>query len=302
MIDEKEPENAAKFVCEFCNFKCSKQSAYNRHILTPKHKNIESSFNKEPKQPNLFLCVCGKEYKHKQTLHAHKNKCSFKPLQPTKEENDPELKDLILKLLTDNNTVIQKNVAELKKDNADFKKEIIDLIPIIGNNNNNTNANNNNNNKTKFNLKIFLNETCKEAISMSEFIERFEVTMQNILLLKDKGLVESVTQAFIENINKLSLTERPIHCTDKKRERLYLKNDKWEFDQDNTQIKAVLRKLNHKQLQRTEMWTDANPDFMTEDKLQDEFVKLIGNCTTSFEGREDKIIRNICQHIYLNEK
>ena len=103
-------------------------------------------------------------------------------------------------------------------------------------------------------------------------------------------------------MNKLSITERPIHCTDKKRDRLYIKNDTWELDEDNKQMKIILKKLNHKQLQETEKWTDANPDFMTEDNLQDEFVRLIGNCTTSFEGKEDKIIRNICEHVYLNEK
>ena len=181
------------------------------------------------------------------------------------------------------------------------EQQISDILPKIGNNNNNTN-NITNTTKNKFNLKIFLNETCKNAITMTEFIDRFEISMKNILLLKDKGLVESVTQAFIENMNKLSITERPIHCTDKKRERLYIKNETWELDEDNKQIKIILKRLNHKQLQSTELWTDANPDFMTEDSLQDEFVKLIGNCTTSFEGKDDKIIRNICEHIYLSQK
>ena len=137
---------------------------------------------------------------------------------------------------------------------------------------------------------------------MKEFMSRFEVTMQNIILLKDKGLIESVTQAFIDNINKLDINERPIHCTDKKRERLYVKNDTWQLDEDNTQIKTLLRQMNHRQLQETEQWTDANPDYMTEDELQNEFVKLIGNCTTTFYDKEGKIIRNICEHVYLTER
>ena len=180
-------------------------------------------------------------------------------------------------------------------------KQISEIIPKMGNNNNNTNKITNNT-KNKFNLKIFLNETCKEAISIKEFMSRFEVSMQNIILLKDKGLIESVTQAFIDNINKLDINERPIHCTDKKRERLYVKNDTWQLDEDNTQIKTLLRQMNHRQLQETEQWTDANPDYMTEDELQNEFVKLIGNCTTTFYDKEGKIIRNICEHVYLTER
>ena len=309
-----------------------------KHINIEKYKNKEFNVSiiKNDKLDDdaitcrTYKCHCGKLYPYQASLYNHKKKCHYRERKQDNEkdnehdnENDneqdkeqdkkrdyDEKDNKIFKLLEENKDIkefLLTQQQQMMKIMENQQQQISDILPKIGNNNNNTNNTNNTNNinnttKNKFNLKIFLNETCKNAITMTEFIDRFEISMKNILLLKDKGLVESVTQAFIENMNKLSITERPIHCTDKKRERLYIKNETWELDEDNKQIKIILKRLNHKQLQSTELWTDANPDFMTEDSLQDEFVKLIGNCTTSFEGKDDKIIRNICQHIYLSQQ
>lgn len=277
------------------------------------------------KNAKIWICLCGKEYKYDSGYYRHKKKCTYidpeneQIKEPEKEQikelekkttDSIDYKNMFIKIIEENKDmkdllIMQQKQAYVQQQQmvelvTSQQKQMSEIIPKIGNNNNTITTTNTT--KNKFNLKIFLNETCKDAITMTEFINRFEISMQNIILLKDKGLIESVTQAFIENMNKLSITERPIHCTDKKRERLYIKNDTWELDEDNKQMKIILKKLNHKQLQSTEKWTDANPDFMTEDNLQDEFVKLIGNCTSSFEGKEDKIIRNICEHVYLNEK
>lgn len=292
------------------------------------NKDINKDSNKGSKKDSIkntkiWACICGKEYKYDSGYYRHKKKCNYIGIE--KEEMKEQIKESIM-VKDGTDTIDYKNMfIKIIEENKDMKdllimqqkqayvqqqqmvelvtnqqKQMSEILPKIGNNNNTITTTNTT--KNKFNLKIFLNETCKDAITMTEFINRFEISMQNIILLKDKGLIESVTQAFIENMNKLSITERPIHCTDKKRDRLYIKNDTWELDEDNKQMKIILKKLNHKQLQETEKWTDANPDFMTEDNLQDEFVRLIGNCTTSFEGKEDKIIRNICEHVYLNEK
>jgi len=296
----------------------------NKYINKDSKKDSNKDSNKGSiKNTKIWGCICGKEYKYDSGYYRHKKKCNFIGIE--KESIKEEIKESIM-VKEGTETIDYKNMfIKIIEENKDMKdllimqqkqayvqqqqmvelvtnqqKQMSEILPKIGNNNNTITTTNTT--KNKFNLKIFLNETCKDAITMTEFINRFEISMQNIILLKDKGLIESVTQAFIENMNKLSITERPIHCTDKKRERLYIKNDTWELDEDNKQMKIILKKLNHKQLQGTEKWTDANPDFMTEDNLQDEFVRLIGNCTTSFEGKEDKIIRNICEHVYLNEK
>ena len=276
-----------------CNYREKKQD-------NDKEKDKEKDNEKDKEKDNEL-------YKEKDNeLYKEKDKELDKEKEKDKERDYDEKDNKIFKLLEENKDIkefLLTQQQQMMKIMENQQQQISDILPKIGNNNNNNNTNNiNNTTKNKFNLKKFLNETCKNAITMTEFIDRFEISMKNILLLKDKGLVESVTQAFIENMNKLSITERPIHCTDKKRERLYIKNETWELDEDNKQIKIILKRLNHKQLQSTELWTDANPDFMTEDSLQDEFVKLIGNCTTSFEGKDDKIIRNICEHIYLSQK
>ena len=310
-----------QFECKNCNFICSKSSNYNSHLLTAKHLlviNSENSVNDTNITTNakienkIFTCKCGKEYKFLSSLCFHKKKCNYLDIVvENKKEDATEViipNNVIMKIIEDNKDLKdiiinqqQQHYVQQEKMMEMMTKQISEIIPKMGNNNNNTNKITNNT-KNKFNLKIFLNETCKEAISIKEFMSRFEVSMQNIILLKDKGLIESVTQAFIDNINKLDINERPIHCTDKKRERLYVKNDTWQLDEDNTQIKTLLRQMNHRQLQETEQWTDANPDYMTEDELQNEFVKLIGNCTTTFYDKEGKIIRNICEHVYLTER
>lgn len=297
------------------DFKCDCGKAYSHYASLWKHKNdckyIDSiTILKEKEKDNIVINKDVNNDMKEFFINQSKQMMEMMVKQQEQSEIDRIRNQKLIEAQQEKTEIERKlNQQILEQTEIERKlhqqlleaqqKQLADIIPKIGNNNNNTIKTTT---KTKFNLKIFLNETCKEAITMTEFINRFEVTMQNILLLKDKGLVEAVTQAFIENMNKLSITERPIHCTDKKRERLYIKNDTWELDEDNSQIKQILKKLNHKQLQSTELWTDANPDFMTEDNLQDEFVKLIGNCTTSFEGKENKIIRNICEHIYLNEK
>ena len=325
-----------EFECTLCNYTTSKKSDYGKHIATRKHLLLANTKNTTTKntttknnttnsisEHKLHPCSCGKEYKFSSSLSYHKKTCldiiEAKQKKTCDKEDTPnnvimqiieankDLKDIIITQQQQHYEQQEKQKREAYEQQEKMMemmtKQMSEIFPKLGNNNNNNTSNKIiNNTKNKFNLKIFLNETCKEAITMKEFMSRFEVTMQNIILLKDKGLIESVTQAFIDNINKLDINERPIHCTDKKRERLYVKNDTWELDEDNRQIKTLLRQMNHRQLQETEQWTDANPDYMTEDELQNEFVKLVGNCTSKFDDKEGKIIRNICEHVYLTER
>jgi len=191
------------------------------------------------------------------------------------------------------------------KQNNELMNQVTDLIPKVGNNNNNTI-----NNKNKFNINIFLNEECKDAITMNEFIKKIEVSLSNLLTTQNKGISEGVSDIFIENMNKLSLHERPIHCTDVKGEIVYIKSDDdgekvgWKLDEDNKELKDALQKISKVQQQNLKKWTDEHPNWEKDPNLQKEYMKLVKNATDNLKEnkREEKVIKKLCNNSYLNDK
>ena len=282
------PKTPSNFYCEKCDFKCSKLSDFNRHNNTLKHtKLINTDGGGAEKR---YICQCGKSYKHSQSLYNHKKKCTGKnELSLELQLEATNLQELVIKLLTDN--------QEMKKENQQLIHTITDLIPQMGNNNNNTI-----NNNQKFNINIFLNEKCKDALTIDEFVEKIEISMKNLLTTKDKGLGEGLSNIVIENMNKLSLYERPIHCTDMKRETIYIKNDEWEKDETKDKINKFLKKVEHKQVKNIEQWTEEHPNYMDSNKLQEEYINLVKGCTSSIDTCKGKVIRKLCDNVYLTEK
>ena len=276
--DKKAQKTPKIFQCTNCYFICSKKSDYNRHIATQKHKRLINTDGCATFTP--FHCNCGKKYKHSQSLYNHKKKCHYKENKMIEyanknvgeeenvyqlidnEDNQQGLKDLVVQLITENNEI--KNT--LLKENKELRNQIFELIPQIGNNNTTNNV------KQRFNINVFLNEKCKDAISMDQFIEKIEVSMKNLLTTKDKGLGEGLSNIIIDNMNKLSLYERPMHCTDKKRETLYVKNEEWQKDENQELINSLLKKVEHKQMKNIKQWTENHPDYMEDEKLQVEYI------------------------------
>ena len=306
--DKKAQKTPKIFQCTNCYFICSKKSDYNRHIATQKHKRLINTDGCATFTP--FHCNCGKKYKHSQSLYNHKKKCHYKENKMIEyanknvgeeenvyqlidnEDNQQGLKDLVVQLITENNEI--KNT--LLKENKELRNQIFELIPQIGNNNTTNNV------KQRFNINVFLNEKCKDAISMDQFIEKIEVSMKNLLTTKDKGLGEGLSNIIIDNMNKLSLYERPMHCTDKKRETLYVKNEEWQKDENQELINSLLKKVEHKQMKNIKQWTENHPDYMEDEKLQVEYIDLIRKCTSSVEGCKEKVIKKVCDNVYLTEK
>ena len=173
------------------------------------------------------------------------------------------------------------------------------MIPNIGNNNNNNN--NNTNVKQKFNINVFLNEKCKDALSMDEFIDKIEVSMKNLLTTKEKGQVYGISNIIMENMNKLSLYERPLHCTDKKRETLYVKNNEWEKDENKEHINKALKKVESKQLKNLNVWLEEHPNYMNSSLEQEEFAKLMSECGKSVDDGREKIIKKLCDNVYIEK-
>ena len=188
-------------------------------------------------------------------------------------------------------------VFKLIKQNTELQQQISELIPKVGNNHNTINSHN----KNKFNINVFLNEKCKDALSMDEFINKIEVSMKNLLTTKEKGQTQGISNIIIENMNKLSLYERPMHCTDKKRETLYVKNNEWEKDDNKEHINKALKKVESKQLKNLNVWLDEHPNYMNNPNEQEEFAKLMSECGKSVDDGREKIIKKLCDNVYLEK-
>ena len=289
MITEKEQKSSNDFCCKNCNYFTSHKSQYERHLSTDKHKRLQNNdagtiLNKK------YICDCGREYKYRQGLYNHRKTCKGEKKENIiiQSENKDEMKQLVLKLISENqelkNTVLQE-----------LRKTISEMIPKMGNNNNNTL-------EQKFNINLFLNEKCKDALSLDEFIDKIEVSMKNLLTTKEKGQVYGISNIIMENMNKLSLYERPLHCTDKKRETLYVKNNEWEKDENKQHINKALKKVEKKQFKNIQVWLDEHPNYMNNSKQQEEFAEIIRECSKSIDDSREKIIKNLCNNIYLDKE
>ena len=290
MLTENLPKIPNKFYCENCNFNTSRKSHYEKHLLTQKHKYLQN--NDAVATKKKYVCDCGKEYNYRQSLYNHRKTCKGEKKENIiiQGENKDEMKQLVFKLISENqelkNTVLQEN--------KELRKQISELIPKVGNTINS-------NNKQKFNINVFLNEKCKDAISMDEFIDKIEVSMKNLLTTKEKGQVYGISNIIMENMNKLSLYERPLHCTDKKRETLYVKNNEWEKDDNKEHINKALKKVESKQLKNLNVWLEEHPNYMNNPIEQEEFANLMSECGKSIDDGREKIIKKLCDNVYIEK-
>ena len=248
MEQNKTSKNIKNFSCEKCNFYCSKKGDYNRHLLTTKHKwNINGTKNTS-KNIKAYTCFCGKTYKVASGLWKHKQKCVQDDNSIVTQENLQELS--IMDIITQNKEIMDALVIQneqLMKKNNELTNTIIEqsntiqeIIPKIGNNNNNTINNH-------FNIQNFLNEDCKEAINFSEFIENIKITFEDLEHQAEVGYINGVSKLFIENLQELGTHKRPIHCTDKKRKTLYIKeNNEWDKEGSQDILKKGIREVSRK--------------------------------------------------------
>ena len=265
MDDKKSQKVAIKYFCEKCNYITYKKSDFNKHLLTAKHKMDDKWMTEKVSNKDQFKCLCGKQYKYRQGLHKHQSKCVI-----INKPEEIDYKDMFLKIM---------------KQNSELMTQVTDLIPKVGNTINNNN----------FNINIFLNEECKDAITLNEFIKKIEVSLNNLIITQNKGLTEGVSDIFIENMNKLSIHERPMHCTDIKREIVYIKSDVeegnnsiWKVDNENKELKNVLKEVSKLQQQNLKKWTDENPDYEKDPILQKEYLKLVKNSTDDLQENKNE--------------
>ena len=284
--DQKIPKNPQKYFCEKCNYITCNKKDYAKHLATQKHQIVTFSDQKSPKIPlREFVCECGKKYKYKQGLSYHKKRCDL--CNSTNEKTG----DIEVSNITEN-TIIK----ELKDIIVYQQKQISELIPRVGNNNTTHTQNN------KFNINVFLNEKCRDAINMSDFIKTIAVSMQQLDFTKENGLANGLSRTIIDNINKLSIYERPLHCTDVKRETLYIKEeDKWEKDESQEKIKKAIKNASCKNYNALQDWKEKNPDFMDNEEKSDYFTNTIRIIGKTDNTTEEKIIKNLCKETYIKD-
>ena len=280
--DSKKSQNVAinKYKCDKCDYYTCNKFDYNKHLETDKHKMIlKDSKKSQNVATDGFTCDCGKTYKHHSNLCRHKKICKYNNGTSHHDnqlailvENNIDYKQVIHKLIEENGKLVEQN-NKLSEQNNKLLDTVSDLVPKIGNNNTITNNNITNNNN--FNIQIFLNEDCKDAISMIDFVKSLEISLENLITTKKKGLAEGITNIFIESMNKLPITQRPMHCTDAKRETLYIKNDKWEKDEDKTMIKEAIKNVSKKQVQNIHKFKEAKPNYMQNDNEKEEFIYIV---------------------------
>ena len=317
MADEKVAKIAKEYVCICCNYKCFRKNDYDKHLATAKHKKMEISKNminladkKVAKVANEeFVCLCGKSYKHRQSLFKHQQKCNNKQPITLETQKSGVSEELVCQLVKDNTdmkklfgdlvNVIKdkdKQLENVVKENTELTKKIVEMKPSMGNNNNN------NNNTNNFNINMFLNEQCKDAINMTDFVKSIQVSFEQLDYTKVNGLEKGITKILMDNINKLGKFERPLHCTDIKRETLYIKDDnKWEKDLSKEKIKKAINKTSNKNFTTLCKWQNENKDFMEYDDKQAYYAKAMSNIGKPVGQVEDKIIKNICKENYVKE-
>ena len=230
MSTEKTPKNAKHFYCKLCDFSCRKQCDYDRHLLTRKHKLATKSTEKIPKNAAYF-CDCGKKYKDRTGLWRHKKKCHL---------NEEKHMEIVETKQTENNKDL---INYLIKENTDLKKMLIE------NNDHSTTINSNNNNI--FNIQLFLNEDCKDAMNMTEFIESIQLTLEDMTKINKEGQTEGMSKLLINKLQNIDILKRPMHCSDSKKEIIYVKDeDKWEEEgKDKSKIKKALDKITMKSIE-----------------------------------------------------
>jgi len=301
MFPPKEsPKISAKFSCEKCNYNCSKQSEYNKHIMTRKHKILQNPISTTIQ---TYSCKCGKVYKHSSTLYAHKKTCI--KLEETKIETDPELKT---------KTELEPNITpeliiEIIKQNQEFKNLLLEQNKTIIELSKNTSTTNNINSHNKtFNLQVFLNETCKNAMNIMDFVDSIKIQLSDVESIGELGYVNGMSKLIIKHLNALEENMRPVHCSDPKRESLYVKDaNVWEKeDPDNKKIKKAIKYISHKNICALPEWKAKYPDCIYSDsKKSDQYnhivVEAMGGSGDNDAEKADKIVKKIAKVVTIDK-
>jgi hypothetical protein len=319
-IEPKRAKKEPTLVCILCDFKCCKPSSMNRHLSTDKHKHHANGndgnvlLNK--KSTEKYDCICGKKYntycglwKHSKTCVSNKVVISSDIVSINTTHDTPS-ENMIVPKYEHDISQLTNLVIDVVKNNSDFQKQMLEMCKnmqstIISN----TNCNNNNNVSTtnNFNLQVFLNEYCKDAMNISEFIESFDLQISDLENVGRLGYIEGMSNIIISKINNLEVNKRPIHCSDLKREIIYIKDDDvWNReDANNTKFRKVISKVTRKNIGMLSDWRNKYPDCMDiESDYNEIYLKLIKEAMGPDDSadNENRIMKKVVKHLVIDKK
>ena len=324
------PKKTDNFYCECCDYKCCKSSDYTRHLSTMKHKNRIFRTQNAPKRANsiiaensmVYKCDCGKTYSARNSLWYHKKKCTYNEEQTHSTNtitHDGNILDALIrqqeihkeesaelkKILIQQQEQMKEQQEQMKEQQEQHSKEMKDLIPQLQqvtniNNSNNTNCNN------KFNLNFFLNEQCKDAISIQHFIENLNIGIRELEHMGDVGYVKGMMSIFSETLGAMDIYKRPLHCTDLKRDTLYIKQgDTWTKDtEDKTELKKIVETVKCRNYRSLRLWEREHPEAFecdTQDNI--DYMRISSESLGGFNSTDtiklNKIIKHVVKEVYV---
>lgn len=300
MASEKSPKNPNNYLCDCCCYETSNKKDYKKHILTPRHqKLVNASKMLVGLSLKKFICDCGKSYAHDSSYYRHKKKCTFKDdnisSNPIEEEEDD-------------------TKQEITKNEINFDKELFmmiinqnkELLEIVKNGTSNTNHSHNttNSHNKAFNLNFFLNETCKNAMNITDFVDSIKLQLSDLMEVGELGYVEGISKIIVKNLNSLDETIRPVHCTDKKRETMYIKDEgEWnKEDEKKTKLKKAINKIADKNIRLLPQFREKYPEYNnSSSKTSDIYEKVVIEAMTTDQDKKEKIIKNISKVTTIKE-
>jgi hypothetical protein len=302
LASEKVQKVPEKYSCNACDYNTSRHSQYLRHLTTSKHiNNIDFNQMETEKFVKEYKCEnCDKIYKDRSGLWKHSKTCKL--LKETPEPEKPDIVDVLI----NENKEFKNVIIDLMKSNHDLQKQMLEICKNSNTTNNNTNINSHNN-KT-FNMQIFLNEKCKDAMNIMDFVNTFQLQFSDLERIGEVGYVEGISSIIINKLNEMDIHKRPIHCSDAKREIMYVKdNDVWDKDNENNdKIRLAIRYISKKNSELVVPWRDLHPgvrnyDHRLNDKYQEIIIQSIGGKNMTTEDGETKIIRKISKMVLIDK-
>jgi hypothetical protein len=304
------PEKAEpRFFCDVCDYFTSDRKDYNRNLSTAKHNRLINTNKKpekaEPGESSHFICDCGRKYKHAPSLYNHRKKCSIYQdcaniMLPTPEIDPTVLLNIVKQNEEFKNLLIEQNTKILEQN-----QQIMELAKT-----NKTIINNTNNNTNNFNLTVFLNEHCKDALNLTEFVNSLKLSVSDLEETGKLGFVGGISRIFINGLKELDMYTRPLHCTDLKRETVYIKDkDTWEKDDtQKSKMNKAIKKVANKNLLLLSEWQKQNPNYENLDsKEHDEYYNMSIQSLGAYskeeqEKQDEKILRNVLKEVVLEKQ
>ena len=296
------------FECIKCNYKTKSAFNFKRHINSSKHKkNICAPIDGIKKK---YVCECGKKYKYHTGLAKHKHKCKFvfeEKLQITTTEKDKEIEQLKaaiaeIKLQQKQDQNTHTTILEAVKSVAENAKEMSEATKKIAENGGGPGNNYTDCYNQKMTINVFLNEECKNAMNLTDFVDQFKVSLEDLQYTRDNGFAQGITNIFTKQLKDMDPTTRPIHCSDSKRLQFYVKDEnEWVKDSDGKQLDSTINKIKIKQANSLTEWELEHPDFIKDPKLTDEWCSMMAKIAPESKNDIPKIKRSFAKYFEIKE-